>query len=62
MWAWINLICGVVFFCCVPGILFTIPTENVYLTTGLHAVVFVIVHHTLNDYLKTNFGIEEPRS
>jgi len=62
MWAWINLICGIVFFVCVPGIVFTIPAENVYYTTALHAVLFVIIHHTLNDILKTHFGIEEPRS
>jgi general stress protein CsbA len=57
----INYICGLVFFLCVPGILFTIPTGNKYLTTALHAVVFVIVHHTLNAYLQKHFGLEEPR-
>ena len=59
---WINYICGLVFFLCVPGILFTIPTKSVYLTTALHAVIFVIVHHTLNALLKKHFGIEEPRA
>jgi hypothetical protein len=59
---WINLICGLVFFLCVPGILFTIPVKNVYARTALHAVVFVIAHHTLNAFLKKQFGIEEPRA
>jgi len=58
---WINYICALVFFLCVPGILFTIPTDNKYLTTALHAIVFVIVHHTVNANLKKYFGIEEPR-
>jgi general stress protein CsbA len=58
---WINFVCAIVFFLCVPGILFTIPTNNVYLTTALHSVVFVIAHHTVNAYLKKNFGMEEPR-
>jgi hypothetical protein len=58
---WINYICGLVFFLCVPGILFTVPTGNVYLSTAIHAVIFVFVHHTLNAFLKKQFEIEEPR-
>lgn len=58
---WINFICGIVFFLCVPGIVFTIPVKNVYLRTALHAVIFVVAHHTLNAFLKKQFGIEEPR-
>jgi len=57
---WIDYICGLVFFVCVPGIVFTVPTENKYLTAGVHAVIFVIVHHLLNAVLKKEFGIEEP--
>ena len=53
--------CGLVFFMCVPGILFTVPSENKYITTGAHAVIFVIVHHLLNAFLKKEFGIEEPK-
>lgn len=57
----INLVCAIVFFLCVPGILFTIPIQDKYLMTAAHAVVFVIVHHFVNAYLKATFGMEEPR-
>ena len=57
----INYICGLVFFLCVPGILFTFPSDNKYVVAGAHAVVFVIVHHFVNAYLKKHFGMEEPK-
>jgi hypothetical protein len=57
---WINLICGVIFFLMVPGVLFTIPTGNKYLTIAAHAVLFVIVHHVVNGLLKKHFNMEEP--
>lgn len=56
----INLICGIIFFLLVPGILFTIRTGNKYLTTAIHAVLFVIVHHVVNAYLKKHYNMEEP--
>ncbi len=58
---WINLVCGLVFFLCVPGILFTLPVGNKYMIAAAHAVVFVIAHHTVNAVLKAKFGMEEPR-
>ena len=58
---WIDYMCGLVFFLCVPGILFTVPAENKYITTAAHAVIFVIVHHLLNAFLKKEFGLEEPK-
>jgi hypothetical protein len=61
MWSgWINYICGVVFFLMVPGILFTVPLQNKYAVAAVHAVLFVIVHHTLNAVLKKQFGLSEP--
>lgn len=61
MWSgWINYICGLVFFSMVPGILFTVPLNNKYLIAAVHAVLFVIVHHTLNAFLKKQFNITEP--
>jgi hypothetical protein len=58
---WINFVCAIVFFLCVPGILFTIPLGNKYAIAAAHAVVFVIVHHSVNAFLKAKFGMEEPR-
>jgi len=58
---WINFVCAFIFFLCVPGILFTIKTDNKYLTTALHAIVFVIFHHIVNAYLQREFGMEEPK-
>jgi hypothetical protein len=52
---------AIVFFVCVPGILFTIPTNSVYLTTALHSVIFVLVHRTVMAHFKKNLGIQEPR-
>ena len=56
----INYICGFIFFLLVPGILFRIPTGNKYLTAAIHAVLFVIVHHAVNAYLKKHYNMEEP--
>jgi len=58
---WINLVCGLIFFLLVPGIVFTIPSQSKYVTAVAHAVLFVIVHHVVNAYLKKYFGMEEPR-
>ena len=58
---WIDYVCGLVFFLCVPGILFTVPSDNKYITASAHAVIFVIAHHILNAFLKKEFGVEEPR-
>ena len=58
---WINYVCGLVFFLCVPGILFTFPSDNKYITTAAHAVIFVVVHHAVNAYLKKHYGMEEPK-
>jgi hypothetical protein len=58
---WINYICALVLFICVPGILFTLPVGNKYAIAAAHAVVFVILHHTVNAFLKKNFNMEEPR-
>jgi hypothetical protein len=44
----------------VPGILFTVPLNNKYLIAAVHAILFVIVHHTLNAVLKKQFNITEP--
>ncbi len=61
MWSgWINYICGLVFFLMVPGIIFTVPLENKYYTAAVHAVLFVIVHHSLDAILKKLFNLEEP--
>lgn len=57
---WINLVCGLIFFLLVPGILFTVPTGNKYATAAVHAVLFVIAHHTVNALLKKYFNMEEP--
>jgi len=62
---WINFILfylsiAIVFFVCVPGILFTIPTNSVYLTTALHSIIFVLVHRTVMAHFKKNLGIKEP--
>lgn len=58
---WINLVCGLIFFLMVPGILFTVPSQSKYITAAAHAVLFVIVHHVVNAYLKKHFGMEEPK-
>lgn len=57
---WINLVCGLIFFLMVPGILFTVPSQSKYITATAHAVLFVIVHHVINAYLKKHFCMEEP--
>jgi hypothetical protein len=57
---WINLVCGLIFFLMVPGIVFTVPSQSKYITAAAHAVLFVIVHHFVNAYLKKHFGMEEP--
>ena len=44
----------------VPGIVFTIPSQSKYVTAAAHAVLFVIVHHVVNAYLKKHFGMDEP--
>jgi CDP-diglyceride synthetase len=58
---WINLVCAVIFFLLVPGILFTIPTKSKYTTAAAHAVLFVIVHHYVNAYLQKHYGMKEPQ-
>jgi hypothetical protein len=58
---WINLVCGLVFFLMVPGILFTVPAKSKYVTAAVHAVLFVIAHHFVNAFLRREFGMEEPR-
>lgn len=57
---WINLVSGLIFFLMVPGIVFTVPSQSKYITAAAHAVLFVIVHHFVNAYLKKHFGMEEP--
>lgn len=66
---WINLVCGLIFFLLSPGILFTIPpgSKGLFMSgqtsvasAAVHAVVFVVVHHLVNAYLKKYYGMEEP--
>ena len=57
---WINLVCGLIFFLMVPGIVFTVPSQSKYITAAAHAVLFIIVYHVVNAYLKKYFGMEEP--
>jgi membrane-associated phospholipid phosphatase len=66
---WINYICGLIFFLLSPGVLLTIPPgskglfmsrQTSLIAAAVHAVVFVIVHHTVNAYLKNHFGMVEP--
>lgn len=66
---WINLICGLIFFLLSPGVLLTIPPgsrglfmsgQTSLIAAAVHAVVFVIVHHLVNAYLKKYYDMEEP--
>ena len=66
---WINLICGLIFFLLSPGVLLTIPPgsrglfmsgQTSLIAAAVHAVVFVIVHHIVNAYLKKYYDMEEP--
>lgn len=66
---WINLICGLIFFLLSPGVLLTIPPgskglfmsgQTSLIAAAVHAVVFVIAHHTVNAYLKKYYDMEEP--
>ncbi len=67
---WINLVCGLIFFLLSPGIVLTIPPlsngllfsgQTSVMAAAVHAVLFVIVHHTVNALLKKHFGMEEPK-
>jgi CDP-diglyceride synthetase len=66
---WVNYICGIIFFLLSPGVLLTIPPgskglfmsgQTSILAAAVHAVVFVIVHHSVNSYIKRKYGMVEP--
>ena len=65
---WVNYICGIIFFLLSPGVLLTIPPgskglfmsgQTSILSAAVHAVVFVIVHHSVNSYIKRKYGMVE---
>jgi energy-converting hydrogenase Eha subunit C len=67
---WINLVCGIIFFLLSPGVILTLPplSKGVFmsgqtsiLSAAVHAVIFVIVHHSVNAYLQKHYGMEEPK-
>ncbi len=67
---WINFVCAIIFFLLSPGVLLTIPPgsnglfmsgQTSILAAAVHALVFVVVHHVVNAYLKKHYGMEEPR-
>ena len=67
---WINFVCAIIFFLLSPGVLLTIPPgsnglfmsgQTSILAAAVHALVFVVVHHSVNAYLKKHYGMEEPR-